>query len=374
MDFVQRLEAIRRDMKAQAIDLLIGVHDGTHFSGTSNPLLIMSGFRSISEAAVLLHHEDESVLVVTPAWDAERAAEYAPGVRVQAADDLALGLAQALSRYRVAPSRIAVAGHADMPRTTAFRINSLFDGKAREADSMILAHAKSKTSEEIERARVATRIAEQGYERMLEIAKPGMREDELAVELRWMMKTLGAEDNFFMLNSGPHNRSVQPCGSRRFERGDLILTELSPVYLGQMTQICRTIVVGHASEAQRQCYAFLVRAFQAGAQAAKPGAPMAEVCNAVDAVLEAEGYGEYCRPPYLRLRRRGHGLGFSSILPGDVGPENTLPLEAGMVFVLHPNQYLPQTGYMMCGEPVLITEKGCEPLTQRRSALAEISA
>jgi hypothetical protein len=42
-----------------------------------------------------------------------------------------------------------------------------------------------------------------------------------------------------------------------------------------------------------------------------------------------------------------------------------------MFFVLHPNQYLPETGYMMCGEPMLITPEGSRHLTQRTAFLAE---
>ena len=34
-----------------------------------------------------------------------------------------------------------------------------------------------------------------------------------------------------------------------------------------------------------------------------------------------------------------------------------------MIFVMHPNQYIPETGYLMCGEPVVITAEG------RRSAV-----
>ena len=41
-----------------------------------------------------------------------------------------------------------------------------------------------------------------------------------------------------------------------------------------------------------------------------------------------------------------------------------------MFFVIHPNQYLPETGYL-CGEPV-ITANGAEVLSEHRAALAEI--
>jgi Xaa-Pro dipeptidase len=108
----------------------------------------------------------------------------------------------------------------------------------------------------------------------------------------------------------------------------------------------------------------------AGIGAARPGARMADVCRAVNAVLEAQGYGEYCHPPHIR--RRGHGLGFASMRPGDVALDNDTVLEPGMVFMIHPNQYLPETGYLLCGEPVLMGERGAEPLTARQAALAEL--
>ena len=86
--------------------------------------------------------------------------------------------------------------------------------------------------------------------------------------------------------------------------------------------------------------------------------------------IEAKGYGEFCRPPHIR--RRGHGLGFGSNVPGDVSVDNPTILEAGMFFVIHPNQYLPETGYLLCGEPVLITEAAPELLSENPAALSEI--
>ena len=35
----------------------------------------------------------------------------------------------------------------------------------------------------------------------------------------------------------------------------------------------------------------------------------------------------------------------------------TTVLEPDMVFMIHPNQYLPETGYLLCGEPVVLTRK-----------------
>jgi len=36
---------------------------------------------------------------------------------------------------------------------------------------------------------------------------------------------------------------------------------------------------------------------------------------------------------------------------------------------MHPNQYLPETGYLMCGEPVVITPAGARALSARAAEL-----
>ena len=104
-----------------------------------------------------------------------------------------------------------------------------------------------------------------------------------------------------------------------------------------------------------------------GIAAARPGVAMSEVCRAINVVLEAEGYGEYCHPPHIR--RRGHGLGFGSNRPGDVALDNATVLEPDMLFMIHPNQYLPETGYLLCGEPVVMTADGAEALTREQAVL-----
>jgi Xaa-Pro aminopeptidase len=275
-----------------------------------------------------------------------------------------------LEHHQVSPSRVGTAGLAGMPWRIGKQVNAMLHGDARSVDRLVFGCARRKTSEQLSKARIATQIAEKGYERLRQIARPGMREDELAVDLKWHMKMLGAEDNFLMLCAGPHNSAVQPSSGRRLETGDIILAEITPSYIGQMAQICRTVTLGPASESLKRGYDLVISSMEAGIAAAVPGATMADVCGAVDSVLAAEGYGEYCRPPHIR--RRGHGLGFGSNLPGDVSLDNKSVLEPDMFFVIHPNQYLPDTGYLLCGEPVLITAKGAEVLSEHQASLAEI--
>jgi Xaa-Pro dipeptidase len=129
-------------------------------------------------------------------------------------------------------------------------------------------------------------------------------------------------------------------------------------------------VLGEASPVLREKYALVVAAMNAGFSTAQPGRTMADVCRAINGVLEAHGYGEYCHPPHIR--RRGHGLGFSSNHPGDVALDNDTVLAADMLFMIHPNQYLPETGYLLCGDPVVVTADGARALTVQRAVLAEV--
>jgi Xaa-Pro aminopeptidase len=363
----QRRARVIEAMKEQGVDLLLGFHDNGHFIEKPNPVMLLTHFKSLSDSVAALSADGALHLIVTPAWDAERAAERVPGA--VATDDLIGELGKFLAKKKLPGNRIAAAGLAGMPAAFEAAVRKHIDGEAKAFDQLILRQTRRKTDEEIARARRAADIAERTQEYMLSIVRPGMREDDLAAELRWYTKSLGAEDNFYMMTSGPHSMAVQtPCG-RVLQKGDLVIGELTPSYEGQMAQICRTLSLGPASDVVKEKYALLVYAMGKGIEQAKPGNKMSQVCNAINAELEAKGYGEYCHPPHIK--RRGHGLGFGSGLPGDVAPDNDIVLEEDMFFVIHPNQYLPETGYMMCGEPMLITPEGSRHLTQRTAFLAE---
>lgn len=367
MTFEQRLAEIGRRLNERGLARIVALHDGAHFIEKPDPVFVLTGFKSMGPCAAVLERDGGTTLVVTPRWDAARAAEANPGLRVVAADDVTEGLAGALKDVDGKPT--GSVGLAALPFGIAHRVVKLLPG-AVAADEVVFQAAQSKIDREIVNAREAVRIAELGYRHLLEIARPGVSEDELAVELRWHSKSLGAEDNFVLLCAGPHNKAVAPSNGRRLRAGDVIVVELTPSVGGQLVQICRTISVGPASDMLRGKYDLVVKAMHAGIAAAQPSRPMADVCRAINAVLEAQGYGEYCYPPHIR--RRGHGLGFGSIEPGDVALDNDILLQPDMLFMIHPNQYLPETGYLLCGEPVLMTARGAAVLTGQTASLAEI--
>lgn len=367
MDLDDRTNAVRERMASGDIDLLIATSNGFHTLDKPDPVAHLSGYRCLAEGLLLVPRDGTAVLIVSPATDAERVATRCPAPRCIATDDLASTLAEELRARNLPPSQISTAGIESLPYKLAARLLSLIGEDSRSFDNTLYSINPRKTNGEIERARRATAIAEKGFDRLIEFAREGMAESVVAVELNCFTKSLGADDNFLMLSASPHNSAVMPSSSRKLERGDILLVEFSPSVEGQFSQICRTVSLGpHRSEVQEK-YDLVLRAMWAGIETIRAGIAVSEVCNAIDRVLEAAGYGKYCHPPHMR--RRGHGLGCGSVAPGDISSDNHTILEEDTLFVVHPNQYIPEVGYLLCGESVRVTGTGCEILAKQTAKI-----
>ena len=367
-----RLRETALYLEREALDGLIAVNFGHNSFLESHAVFVLSGVRPIGESAVVVDRSGGSTLIVTPAWDAERATALSHTEKTIGTDDLPGVLARVLAARSIAPSKTIAVGLATVGQGLVQRIEAVLGGKARSNESFIRSLARIRSLEELAAAQKATEIAEAGYQHMLACVKPGMREFELAAELYCAMKQEGAEDNFLLMSASQHNLAVRAAGGRILDVGDIILSEITPCYQGQFVQICRTTVIGEPTPLMREKYGVLQRAMRAGQAAAVPGAAVRDVTQRIDDCFRQAGYGDYCKPPYMRVR--GHGLGITSDLPGDLTVESEGLMEEGMMFVMHPNQYLPETGYLMCGEPVVITPQGAKALSAREAQLDSVAA
>jgi Xaa-Pro dipeptidase len=366
-----RLAQTARYLEAEGLDGLVALNFGMNSFLEPHAVFVLSGVRPIGESAVLVDRAGSSTLMVTPAWEAERAATLSRTAKTVGTDDLAEALRTAIAQHGVDARKTVTVGLSTLGLGLAQSIEAVLGGKVRANDRYARELARIRTAQELAAAQKATWIAERGYEHFLNYARPGLREYELAAELYCFMKGLGAEDNFLLLSASQHNLAVTAAGGRVLDVGDIILSEITPCYQGQFAQICRTTVIGATTPLLQEKYAVLQQAMRRGQAAALPGASVRDVTQSMDNCFRAAGYGDYCRPPYMRVR--GHGLGITSDAPGDLTIENDARLEDGMVFVMHPNQYLPETGYLMCGEPVVITPGGAKALSARTATLDSIA-
>jgi Xaa-Pro aminopeptidase len=240
--------------------------------------------------------------------------------------------------------------------------------KLEPADGIIETLAQEKSARELEIIYRAARIADIGFEALLDKVRPGMREYDIAAEMEYAMRLEGADDIFILLSSGPHNYEMHEPTDRRLKKGDILIGEITPVCEGQFMQLCRTVTLGEPAPIVFEKYRMLLHAFAESLAQIRPGAEASGISKAMNQVISDAGYAKYCYPPYMRAR--GHGFGIGSIAPGGVIDDNTkTTLDRLQAVVVHPNQYLPETGYLACGETVLVGIQGVQRLAATETKL-----
>ena len=314
----------------------------------------------------LLTNEGQPELFLDSAVEAERAEAEIAGFTVHLAGDITRAVAERLER--IANRRIAAAPRRMVPSflADAARGFALEDGTAIIDRLMML-----KLPGEIEILRRAAVLADQGYEVFRRAAVPGRPQYELVADVEAFFRAQGCPENFMILGSGGKEVwGMAPPSDRKIATGDLVTTELTPAIDGYYSQICRTLVVGKASAAQKKAHAVYREALEAGIATVRPGATAADVARAENDVFRKYGLGDYVTSQYTRVR--GHGLGLYADSRPHILEDVDTVLQPGMVIVVHPNTYHPDCGYMVLGDAVLVTDQGADVLIRTPRELFEV--
>jgi Xaa-Pro aminopeptidase len=225
-----------------------------------------------------------------------------------------------------------------------------------------------KSPQEVEKLRTVCRLADASIEHLLARVKPGVSERELLWALEDFLRPHGATLAFApIIASGPN--SARPHGSpgeRCIELGDFITFDLGARIDGYNSDITRTVVVGKASERQREVYEHLLKAQLACIAAMKPGAKGTEVDALARQILDEKELGQYFG------HGLGHGLGALVHDTGRLSPVIDFEIKAGQVWTIEPGVYIEGFGGMRIEDDILITDSGCEVLTSFPKELIEI--
>ena len=352
--FENRLTQVRQAMRDQGLQALLVYDSGRHNFLRMNYVAYLTDFISVGpETMLVIPLDDVPVLYLAPAWDIPRAREESFVEDIKPFKEL-------WPRLPSISGKVGLIGRESMHVDMHDEIVRPLKQTPANAKDIIENMARCKTPFELARLRRAAAIADAGVSALHEDARPGLKEYELAAIVEHRMRYLGAEDNFGMVVANSHNQALHPATDRVVQPGDIIIGEITPCIGGLFVQICRTVVLGEPPPVVREKYAILHKAMGLGMAAAQTGAPASAVAKAINGTFIECGYEQYCRPPFMRVR--GHGLGCGSFAPGSLEDENKTPLEEGMTFIIHPNQYLPETGYLTLGDTVVMTNTKAESL------------
>lgn len=221
-----------------------------------------------------------------------------------------------------------------------------------------------KTAQEIACIREACRIADLSAEHIRRFIKPGLREREIAAELEWYMRTLGADKASFDTIVASGWRGALPHGKasdKRVEAGEFITLDFGAQYQGYCSDMTRTFRIPDANQSAEESalfsiYQVVLEAQLAAVAAIRPGVRCHEVDAAARQVITQAGYGNEFG------HNTGHAIGIEVHENPRFSPTDSTPLVAGMLLTVEPGIYLPGLGGVRIEDVVLVTPDSGEVL------------
>lgn len=227
-----------------------------------------------------------------------------------------------------------------------------------------------KNVEEISAMREAIAISEKALTSTLESVAVGMTESEIESLLLQNLFAHGASELAFSPIVAAGDNSAKPHAHARadyaVQPGDPLLFDFGARHEGVCADITRTVFIQHCSDEHRAIYETVLAANAAGHKATKAGVSAHDVDDAVQLVLEGSKYASRAR------HKTGHGLGRDIHEDPYIMRGNHQALETGMVFTIEPGLYEIGDMGVRIEDDVIVTDNGCESLTQFDKALTVV--
>ena len=227
-----------------------------------------------------------------------------------------------------------------------------------------------KDASEIASMRQAAQCAQNALTATLSTFKIGMTERQFAAELVIQLLRHGSDPHLPfapIVASGPHSANPHATPTdRKISTGDLLLVDWGANVGGYFSDITRTFAVGEVDAQMWEIAQIVGDANTAGRDAVRAGIPAGEVDTSTRQIISQAGYGERF------IHRTGHGLGREGHEEPYIAAGSEQILEVGMTFTVEPGIYIPNLGGVRIEDDVVVTQEGCESLTDLPRELIQI--
>ena len=217
-----------------------------------------------------------------------------------------------------------------------------------------------KSPAEIEQIRKSVQVNSEAYNRTIKRIRIGMRELDVAAELDFQMRMLGAEKPAFDTIVAAGDRTALPHAhptGRRLAANDLLLIDMGAFVDGYASDMTRMSFLGNPSRKIRIFYKAVLEAQLAATAEVRAGASTIRVDGAAREVLKRHELERQF------VHSTGHGLGLEIHEGPRIARKEKTKLRAGMVITIEPGAYVEGLGGIRIEDTVLVTEHGCEVLT-----------
>ena len=217
-----------------------------------------------------------------------------------------------------------------------------------------------KDEEEIALLRAAASLASRTLVGLQDFIRPGLREDEVALELEYRMRQNGAAGASFSTIVAAGVNSALPHatpGARKLAAGDALVIDYGAVIDGYHSDETCTFVLGQVTERFKEVYEIVKTSHDQALAAVKAGVSCAEIDHIARNCIETAGLGRFFS------HGTGHGIGLDVHEPPRIAPPSQAILAAGMVVTIEPGVYFPGEWGIRIEDTVLVREHDCETLT-----------
>lgn len=217
-----------------------------------------------------------------------------------------------------------------------------------------------KEEAEIATIRKACEIADKAFEHILGYIKVGMTEIQVANELDFFMRSLGASSVSFETIVASGLRSAMPHGvasEKVIEQGDMITLDFGCYYQGYVSDMTRTFAIGDPGEKLKELHQLVLDAQLKVIEAAGPGVSGVELDAVARDYFASKGHAEAFG------HSTGHGIGLEIHEGPNVSRLAEKEFVPGNVITNEPGLYYPEIGGIRIEDDMLVTENGVEVLT-----------
>jgi Xaa-Pro aminopeptidase len=217
-----------------------------------------------------------------------------------------------------------------------------------------------KSAEEIEAIRKSVITNSRAFDCTIRKVKPGMPESDLACEIEYQMRKLGAQKPAFDTIVASGTRTALPHAqpsSQPILGNQLLLVDMGASRDGYSSDMTRMAFPGRPGRLVRERYKAVLDAQLAAISAVREGVTAEQVDRKARQVLRAAGLEK------AFVHSTGHGLGLEIHEIPRVGKRDKTVLAAGMAITIEPGVYLEGFGGIRIEDTVVVTRNGCEILT-----------
>lgn len=239
-------------------------------------------------------------------------------------------------------------------------LEEIIDAQLIPISGMIEELREIKDEEEIAIIEKACSIADLAYDHILKMIQPGVTEIEVANQLDFYMRSLGASGVSFETIVASGLRSAMPHGvasKKIIEQGDLITIDFGCYYEGYVSDMTRTFAIGDPGEQLKEIYQIVLEAQLAVLEVAKPGVTGKQLDAVARDYITKHGYGEAFG------HSTGHGIGLEIHEGPNVSVRAEKQFVPGNIITDEPGIYLPGIGGVRIEDDLLITSDGNRVLT-----------